>query len=382
MNPVLILFHWSDLFFCFVVLFLSTSPFPLRSRTPMNSVLGVSRLLAETELSPEQSQYLDMIATSGHLLLNIINDILDFSKIESSKLELEERQFSLLECVEGAAMLCSDMAVSKGLELVYWLEPNCPNIITGDSTRLQQILLNLLSNSTKFTSTGSIRICVTSKVKGTTPKLDQRKLCVDGGGRSLSPSNSGESSRLTSPRIGNRNILMPGTSGPSTYRTMSPVTLARPIDAAGSQLLIPAPAIVSPPQSITKSYESTTAAATATTTATASTSLSPSSSVNGSGCGSVSGSGSSLSSKSVSPDVGQVVELHFSVMDSGIGIPSGVIGKLFNSFTQVDASTTRKFGGTGLGLASNTNSHHTTIRSDRNAHTTTTAQMDGMDRCL
>ena len=110
-----------------------------------NAVLGLSRLLADTELSGEQAQYLSMITSSGELLLSIINDILDFSKIESQKLELEHRDFSLLDCVENAVQLCYDMAGKKGLDLTYLVDPHCPAVLSGDVTRLQQIILNLLS---------------------------------------------------------------------------------------------------------------------------------------------------------------------------------------------------------------------------------------------
>src|SRR4051812_29594800 len=122
----------------------------------MNAVLGVSRLLSDTQLTGEQSQYLQMITSSGELLLSIINDILDFSKIESSKLELEKREFSLADCVENATALLYDAAISKGLDFAYFISPNCPSMIIGDITRLQQIILNLLSNAIKFTQKGEV----------------------------------------------------------------------------------------------------------------------------------------------------------------------------------------------------------------------------------
>ena len=115
-------------------------------RTPLNAVLGISRLLADTPLSLEQDQYLAMITNSGHLLLTIINDILDYSKIEAGQLKLEKTPCSLVDAVETAVMLCHDAAATKGLDLHYWVEDNAPHAVVVDATRLQQILLNLLSN--------------------------------------------------------------------------------------------------------------------------------------------------------------------------------------------------------------------------------------------
>ena len=143
-------------------------------RTPMNAVLGLSRLLADTELSGEQSQYLSMITSSGELLLSIINDILDFSKIESQKLELESRPFSLLDCVEASTSLCYDMAGKKGLDLSYLVDPNCPAILNGDVTRLQQIILNLLSQPPTTLSSALTRPLVLYDA----PSLTRIPLCV------------------------------------------------------------------------------------------------------------------------------------------------------------------------------------------------------------
>jgi PAS domain S-box-containing protein len=127
-------------------------------RTPMNGVIGMTDLLSNTALTPEQSDYIDTIRVSGETLLYVINDILDFSKIESGKIELEQRPFELKECVEQVFDLLAPKAVEKSLDLLYWIDPRIPSLIIGDTLRLRQILLNLVSNAIKFTDHGEIFI--------------------------------------------------------------------------------------------------------------------------------------------------------------------------------------------------------------------------------
>jgi CheY-like chemotaxis protein len=130
-------------------------------RTPMNGVLGMAQLLATTKLSPEQLDFVQTIRDSGDALLTIINDILDFSKIESGMMKLEERAFSLEDILNSVCGLLRRQAQTKGINLEFWIDPTMPELLIGDSSRLRQILLNLVGNSIKFTKVGGISIAIT-----------------------------------------------------------------------------------------------------------------------------------------------------------------------------------------------------------------------------
>jgi two-component system, sensor histidine kinase and response regulator len=183
-------------------------------RTPMNGVLGMTELVLDTDLTAEQREHLGMVKFSAEALLSIINDILDFSKIEAGKFDLEDIPFSLRETLGETMKNLAFRVHNKGLELVYEVKPEVPELLLGDPGRLRQILINLLGNAVKFTEKGEIVVTVEEE---------------------------GEPSELSS-------------------------------------------------------------------------------------------------------------GLHFSVKDTGVGIPADKQQKIFEAFSQADSSTTRKYGGTGLGL--------------------------------
>lgn len=202
-------------------------------RTPMNGVTGMTDLLLESDLQPEQQEYALVIRKSMDALLKVMNDILDFTKMESGRMELEELPFQLEACIAEAADLFRAEAAKRNLELLADIDPAVPAWVVGDPSRLRQVLANLIGNAVKFTESGGIYVLV----------------------------------RLA--------------EEPSD--TADPADLANMAD----------PEVADP----------------------------------------------------------DIVHLEFAVKDTGIGIPQDKESRLFQPFSQLDASMSRRYGGTGLGLA-------------------------------
>ncbi len=129
-------------------------------RTPMNGIMGMTELALDTELKPEQREYLTLVKESADTLLTLINDLLDFSKIEAGKFELDTTSFDLEDTVSHTIKALAARADSKGLELAYQIQPDVPTALRGDPGRLRQIIQNLVGNAIKFTERGEVIVRV------------------------------------------------------------------------------------------------------------------------------------------------------------------------------------------------------------------------------
>jgi two-component system sensor histidine kinase/response regulator len=129
-------------------------------RTPMNGIIGMTELVLDTALSPEQRDYLNLVKESADSLLSVINDILDFSKVEAGKLELEQIAFALRDNLGDTMKSLAFRAHTKGLELACHVAPDVPAFVTGDPGRLRQVLTNLVGNAIKFTDGGEVVVDV------------------------------------------------------------------------------------------------------------------------------------------------------------------------------------------------------------------------------
>jgi signal transduction histidine kinase/DNA-binding response OmpR family regulator len=143
-------------------------------RTPMSGVIGFTHLLEQTDLNDQQLDYLRIITSSANNLLDIIDDILDFSKMEAGKVKLENSNFALESMLNSVRALFTPKAVEKGLKLVTYVSHDIPHILYGDSSRLRQILINLVGNAIKFTDQGQVTI----KIEKHTQKNDRIALRI------------------------------------------------------------------------------------------------------------------------------------------------------------------------------------------------------------
>jgi len=133
-------------------------------RTPMNGIIGMTELALDTELTPEQQEYLSLVKSSADSLLSLLNDILDLSKIEAGKLEFETIDFNLRDTLDNVMQSLSLRAHQKGIELACHLLPDVPEALRGDPTRLRQIVVNLVGNAIKFTSDGEVVLRVETEL--------------------------------------------------------------------------------------------------------------------------------------------------------------------------------------------------------------------------
>ena len=147
-------------------------------RTPLNGVIGMTGHLLDTELDAQQAEFVSVLRSSGETLLALINDILDFSKIEAGMLEMEDQPFQVRACAEDALDLVAYRAAEKGIELAMLVDDAVPFMVSGDATRLRQVVVNLLANAVKFTDEGEVVL----RVEPASPELRHR---LDHAGRGL-----------------------------------------------------------------------------------------------------------------------------------------------------------------------------------------------------
>jgi PAS domain S-box-containing protein len=129
-------------------------------RTPLNGIIGMSGLLLDTPLTPEQTTYATAVRSSGEALMSLIEELLDYSKIEAGKLDLEARPFALTPLIEDITELLAPRAQAKKLEIAAYIDERLPSHVIGDAARLRQVLLNLAGNAIKFTATGGVALIV------------------------------------------------------------------------------------------------------------------------------------------------------------------------------------------------------------------------------
>jgi CheY-like chemotaxis protein/HPt (histidine-containing phosphotransfer) domain-containing protein len=154
-------------------------------RTPLNGVLGMLDLLRAGRLDREQRHFVELAGTSAETLLAVIGDVLDFSKIDAGRLDLEETVFALPDLLEETAQMLAGKAAEKGLELICYVGTDVPNRVSGDPTRLRQVLVNLLGNAIKFTEQGEV--CLQAVLEARDAAAARVRFCVRDTGIGIEP---------------------------------------------------------------------------------------------------------------------------------------------------------------------------------------------------
>lgn len=149
-------------------------------RTPLNGVLGMAELMNTTELSQDQARFLNSIRSSSRSLLSVLNDVLDYSKIEAGRMDIEKTKFSVAQLVSEAVSIFALRSAESGIELVVYINPALPADVTGDVTRIKQVIINLLGNAFKFTEKGEIQLLVTGE-SNETGSFDLKFEVIDSG---------------------------------------------------------------------------------------------------------------------------------------------------------------------------------------------------------
>jgi signal transduction histidine kinase len=379
-------------------------------RTPMNGVCGMAALLKDTDTTPEQDEYIDSILVSAQHMSTVVNDILDISKIESGKLELEVRPVNLQACLEQAI----DIAYPPGnkadtIEVAYIIHTGIPPVVKSDVTRLRQILVNLLSNAFKFTSKGEIVIEVklvktetpppqtsstSSKDGGSTPQSEYTAVHVTPLGAALASQSKEPEVSSYQPSSSPPAVAMPsgshllglGTRRPRRSNGTGAGRHGRVTSDDAAELLSPSVSLnhratvvnntSAPPSSVDSVISSSGPRDLFTRVASQElTTMSVAEAANerdtpellqqdGRATATPAAIGVNMNDNDQPPTPyinrslqlvleakeSDVMTLQFSVRDTGIGIPTNKKDRLFKAFLQVDASTTRQYGGTGLGL--------------------------------